>query len=78
MRQAESAISKAQTQRLSTLPNEGLTNFVFETRFNYLEADKDNLEQWLTTGIALTVATLFSASTEPAKTEWPAVTFFKC
>ena len=72
-RQAESATSKAQTYRLSTLPNEGQIISVFETDNGFLEDERQRLNSFVATGVAILICTVFAESEDSAS--WPKVSF---
>ena len=70
-RQAESATSKAQTQRLSTLPNEGQIISVFETSADFDPSEIQRLHRFVATGVGLLICTLYAEAKDSAT--WPKV-----
>ena len=48
--------------------------FVFETDQDFLEADRDRLEKFVVTGIALVVCTIYAEDSDAQN--WPKVIFY--
>ena len=65
-RKVESATSKAQTHRLSTLPNEGQIISVFETSADFDPSENQRLQRFVATGVALLICVIYSEANDSA------------
>ena len=48
--------------------------FVFETEKEFLESDRDRLEKFVVTGLALVICTIFAEA--PDAQNWPKVIYY--